>query len=397
MNLKTQIIGGTANAANGNIALVSTDPLISGGLYSITNALGIKLQDLVLADCSASVKVSGAATPGVITFTATVAATNTDYSFWITQVPNGGKLEGLPLEPIYIIVNTQGIASPTPTTIATQVAAAVNAAEGLDVTTSGTTTCIITASAVNPELNIGGINTPGNQTVVQTTASVEGYGTFQYMTNQYAIASGTGAGTFPQTPFFIGTPLTTKTYSNVKLTYRQHNYSNNISDVFTVPVEFWIDESDAAYAQWVLNYNREMANLLVTNYLINKIPAPTAVNATLSAATSATTLAQVNYAITGGLVTSTSAAAVTFTLPTCGQLVAFLATLGITVVSGYSFSFLVDNSLGANTVTLAVATGMTFSTNNSLLITVPATAAGGVGKFTIEFTSATACTLVREW
>ncbi len=393
MRLITKVIGGTANASLNNVALVSTDPNMGGGFFSISNVLTLKLQDLIVADCSASVKVSGAATLGVVTFTATTAATNTDYSFWLNQVPNGGKLEGIPQQPVYIIVNTQGVVNPTPTTIATQVAAAVNAAQGLDVTTSGTTTCIITATTVNPELTVGGINTPGNQTLVQTTAAVESFGTFQYMTNQYAINSGTGVGSFPQTPVFIGTPISGKTYSYIKLVYKQINASNNTSDVFFQRYDLWIDEGDAVYAQWVLNYNKEMANLQATNYLINKIPAASAVNATATVT---------SLQLLGGLITSTSAAAVTATLPTVALLVSTLATLGITVAQGYSVDFTIDNTAGANTVTVALGAGMTAAKEVSsgdtavdILLTVAATAAGGVGVFRVYFTSATVATLFR--
>jgi hypothetical protein len=58
-----------------------------------------------------------------------------------------------------------------------------------------------------------------------------------------------------------------------------------------------------------------------------------------------------------GYITSTSAAAVTATLPTATLLAAELGAS-----AGTSFEFIVDNSGGANTVTVAVNTGITTAT-----------------------------------
>ena len=223
------------------------------------------------------------------------------------------------------------------------------------------------------------------------------------MTDILAVANGAAAGTFPQGGGITGTPLSGHTYSYVNLVAKQFNYDSNGSEVLFNSYHVYIDEGDAAYAQWVLNYNKEIANLSANGAGANKILAATAINATISAATNATTLATVNNALWGGLITSTSAAAVTITLPTTAQLVTYLATLGITVAAGYSFSFVVDNTAGANTVTLAVAAGTTAAKQVSsgdtavdALLTIAATAGGGVGYFTMYFTSATVSTLFRD-
>lgn len=116
-----------------------------------------------------------------------------------------------------------------------------------------------------------------------------------------------------------------------------------------------------------------------------KRPIATALNTT-AAATSAAML----VAIKAGLITSTSAAAVTLTLP----LATALAT-AFGGARGVSLEFVVDNTAGASTVTVAVATGITVLTaviTGSDTLTV---AAGTLGVFKLIFTSATTAKLTR--
>ncbi len=94
--------------------------------------------------------------------------------------------------------------------------------------------------------------------------------------------------------------------------------------------------------------------------------------------------------IAGGLITSTSVAAVALTLPTAVD----LATQ-IGAVQGTSVDFMVDNSGGANTVTVTASVGITAVT---AVITGGATltvASGAVGTFRIFFTSATVAKIAR--
>lgn len=96
-------------------------------------------------------------------------------------------------------------------------------------------------------------------------------------------------------------------------------------------------------------------------------------------------------AVMGGLLTSTSGAATTITLPTVVELVAASGA-----AQGTTIDFLVDNSAGSSTVTIAVGAGMTasgFPSTNTL--TVPASATVGVAGFRVTFMSATAATLTR--
>jgi hypothetical protein len=115
-------------------------------------------------------------------------------------------------------------------------------------------------------------------------------------------------------------------------------------------------------------------------------PSTAAINATATA-----TAAQVAT----GFITSTSAAATTITLPTGTLLGAALGASKGTVLDLY-----VDNTGGASTVTIAVAT-------NGILSTAAADTAGsfgdltvasgvtGVARFTIMFSSATAYVFTR--
>jgi len=98
-----------------------------------------------------------------------------------------------------------------------------------------------------------------------------------------------------------------------------------------------------------------------------------------------------------GLLTSTSAAAVTMTLPT-----ATLIGAAINASQGTTFDFYVDNTAGANTVTVAVGSGIvvakqtsTGNTANDSLLTVAASSTVGVGLFRLYFSSATAAVLYR--
>lgn len=96
-----------------------------------------------------------------------------------------------------------------------------------------------------------------------------------------------------------------------------------------------------------------------------------------------------------GYITSTSAAAVTMTLPT-GTLLG--AALG--AAAGTTFRLLIDNTAGANTVTMAVATNGILSdaattTAASFGQLTVASGATGLGEFTIMFSSATAYAFTR--
>ena len=107
-------------------------------------------------------------------------------------------------------------------------------------------------------------------------------------------------------------------------------------------------------------------------------------------ATATATAAQVAT----GYITSTSAASTTITLPT-GTLLG--AALGAT--RGTTLDLYIDNTAGASTVTIAVATDgiLSSAANDSSPFGLSTVAAGatGVGRFTIMFSSATAYVFTR--
>jgi hypothetical protein len=137
-----------------------------------------------------------------------------------------------------------------------------------------------------------------------------------------------------------------------------------------------------------LGVTTSVTSLTTSNLVYQDLNHPTtaAINATATA-----TAAQVAT----GYITSTSAAATTITLPTGTLLGAALGAVKGTVMDLY-----IDNTGGASTVTIAVAT-------NGILSTAAADTAGsfgdltiaagatGIGRFTIMFSSATAYVFTR--
>lgn len=108
----------------------------------------------------------------------------------------------------------------------------------------------------------------------------------------------------------------------------------------------------------------------VKTNLQNPVLDNASINHTVTAAINATATATVEEVLTG-YITSTSAAATTITLPT-GTLLG--AALG--AQKGTVFDLFIDNTGGANTVTIAVAT-------NGILSTAAADTAGSFGDLTV--------------
>ena len=124
----------------------------------------------------------------------------------------------------------------------------------------------------------------------------------------------------------------------------------------------------------------------------NKVNAPLTIHTPVAVnATATLTAAQVAT----GYITSTSAAAVTMTLPT-GTLLG--TALG--AVQGTIHELYIDNTAGANTVTVAVAVNGIISdaattTSASFGQLTVASGVTGQGRFTLMFSSATAYTFTR--
>lgn len=130
--------------------------------------------------------------------------------------------------------------------------------------------------------------------------------------------------------------------------------------------------------------SRQSPGLPITALLVDHAPA--AINATATATASQ---------VATGYITSTSAAAVTITLPT-GTLLG--AQLGAT--QGLVHELYIDNTAGANTVTMAVAVnGIKSDAANTTVASfgqmTVASGVTGIGRFTLMFTSGTAYVFTR--
>jgi hypothetical protein len=145
---------------------------------------------------------------------------------------------------------------------------------------------------------------------------------------------------------------------------------------------------DATFGATTSVTNLTTTNLTTTNLVFTdqNHPSKAAINATATA-----TAAQVAT----GYITSTSAAATTITLPTGTLLGAAIGATQGTVLDLY-----VDNTAGASTVTIAVATNGILSsaaadTAGSFGDLTIASGATGLARFTIMFSSATAYVFTR--
>ena len=116
-------------------------------------------------------------------------------------------------------------------------------------------------------------------------------------------------------------------------------------------------------------------------------------NPTLAAINTSATATAAN--IVSGYITSTTAAAVTITLPTA----TLIATqIGSAAAQGTSLEFSVENTGTTNAVTLAVGTGISVQTGTLAIIgsnNLSVTAVNKIGRFRLVFTSATAAMLFR--
>lgn len=132
---------------------------------------------------------------------------------------------------------------------------------------------------------------------------------------------------------------------------------------------------------------------LVTLPILTKANAQLTTHSTSAAINSTGTATAAQVAT--GYITSTSAAATTITLPT-GTLLG--AALG--AVAGTVFDLYIDNTAGANTVTIAVATNGILSsaaadTAGSFGDLTVASGATGLARYTLMFSSATAYAFTR--
>jgi hypothetical protein len=110
------------------------------------------------------------------------------------------------------------------------------------------------------------------------------------------------------------------------------------------------------------------------------------------------TLTEVKTALVAGGFKTTSAAAVTLTLDSVANIITAFATAGVTITTGSTIEFSIDNTQGANTVTLAVDGGATIAVATSPITggaTLTVSTANKVGRFQLYLASATTGILSR--
>mgnify|MGYP003386799657 CR=1 FL=1 len=110
------------------------------------------------------------------------------------------------------------------------------------------------------------------------------------------------------------------------------------------------------------------------------------------------TLTNVKSGLVAGVIKTTSAAAVTLTLDSIANIITAFGTAGVTITTGTNLQFWVDNSQGANTVTVAVDAGTTIAVATPVITggaTLTVSTANKIGLFNLYLTSATTGILSR--
>jgi hypothetical protein len=110
------------------------------------------------------------------------------------------------------------------------------------------------------------------------------------------------------------------------------------------------------------------------------------------------TLTEVKTGLVAGTIKTTSAAAVTLILDSVANIITAFATAGVTLTTGSNIQFFVDNTTGANTVTVQVDGGATIAVATPVITggaTLTVSTANKVGLFNLYLQSATVGILSR--
>jgi hypothetical protein len=110
------------------------------------------------------------------------------------------------------------------------------------------------------------------------------------------------------------------------------------------------------------------------------------------------TLTNIKTGLVAGTLKTTSAAAVTLTLDSIANIITAFGTAGVTLTTGSVIQFFVDNSQGANTVTVAVDAGTTIAVATPAITggaTLTVSTANKIALFNLYLTSATTGILSR--
>jgi len=110
------------------------------------------------------------------------------------------------------------------------------------------------------------------------------------------------------------------------------------------------------------------------------------------------TLAGVKLGLLAGGIKTTSVGAITLTLDSVANIITSFSSAGVTLTTGSVLEFLVDNSQGANTVTVAVDGGATIAVATPAITggaTLTVSTANKIGMFQLYLTSPTTAILSR--
>lgn len=110
------------------------------------------------------------------------------------------------------------------------------------------------------------------------------------------------------------------------------------------------------------------------------------------------TLAEVKTGLIAGTIKSTTAAAVTITLDSVANIITAFATAGITLTTGSIIEFVLDNTQGANGLTLAVDGGATIAVATPVITggaTLTCSTANKLARYQLYLASATTGILSR--
>lgn len=110
------------------------------------------------------------------------------------------------------------------------------------------------------------------------------------------------------------------------------------------------------------------------------------------------TLTEVKTGLVAGCIKSTTAAAVTITLDSVANIITAFATAGVTIGAGSIIEFVLDNTTGANGLTLAVDSGATIAVATPVITggaTLTCSTANKLARYQLYLQSATVGILSR--
>lgn len=335
------------------------DANIVGYDIVITGAIPIDYRGIV---GTSGIVTTVAETSQVTTFTPTAGQNSTQFVLLLNQTVSGG-----------VVLNQQFVYTSDASMTATEVCEGFRTAinnSNFEIVASGTATLILTANAGYSKFTLTVLAGAGSN--VTGTPGV-------YAVNTYASLTAAGV-----VGVSAGKTYTSLQYQWVDLVGTVDKLTDSVVNQWTV----YVDDSATNYAAFLVKL-QSIINAVAASPL-NGFLADSGQSAAINATATATAAE-----VATGRITSTSGAAVTITLPT-GTLLG--AQLGAS--AGTMFDLIIDNTAGANTVTVApgvnnIVSAWTVQEDAGLAPLDVVSGVTGVGVFRFVFSSATACVFSR--